>query len=74
MNAFASQVAMWVQLHADGHVRPDDGAHMLNQIAFTVVITVGHHGAVQTQYHTVQRQSSAQLAQHLIAQLLKSLA
>ena len=65
---------MGVQFHANGHVRPDDGAHMLNQITFTVVITISHHGAVQTQHHAVQRQGSAQLAQHLVAQLLKSLA
>ena len=46
-----ADVAMKVELDADRHVRPDDLAHMGQQVAFAVVVALGHHGAVHRQQH-----------------------
>ena len=52
-----AQVVVRVELGADHHLGPDDGAHALQQVAFAVVVAVGHHRAVQAEQHHVHRQA-----------------
>ena len=59
---------MRVEFDADRHLRADDVAHAFDQVAFAVVVTVGHHGAMQAQHHGVDRHRGAQLPQHLVTQ------
>ena len=54
-----AQVVVRVELGADHHLRPDDGAHALQQVALAVVVAVGDHRAVQAEQHHVHRQRGA---------------
>ena len=65
-----AQVVVRVEFGADHHLRPDDGAHALQQVALAVVVAVGDHRAVQAEQHHVHRQRGAQVGQQLVAQRL----
>ena len=73
-DALFRQVAVRVELDADGHVGADQRAHLRDQLALAVVAAVGHHRAVQAEQHAVHRQRGAQLAEDLVAQRLPGLA
>ena len=59
----ARQVAMRIQLGAQHHAGADDLAHAHQQVAFAVVVAVGHHRAVQGQHHHVDRHRLPQVVQ-----------
>ena len=61
--ASVADVAMQVELDADRHVRTDDLADMGQEVAFAVVVALGHHGAVHGQEHAVDRQGGLQVGQ-----------
>ena len=65
-----AQVAVRVELGADHDLWADDAAHALEQVAFTVVIALRDHRAVQAEQHHVHRQRGVQVAQQFIAQRL----
>jgi hypothetical protein len=60
--AFAD-VAMQVELDAHRHVGSDDLAHMGQQVAFAVVIALGHHGAVHGEQHAIDRHRRLEVGQ-----------
>ena len=59
---------MQVELGADRHLRPDDGADAGEQVAFGVVVALGDHGAVQVDQHGIDRQRLPQVVQDLVAE------
>ncbi len=62
------QVAVRIKFRADHHLGPDDGAHALQQVAFAVIVAIGHHRAVQAEQHHVHGQRRAQVGQQFLAQ------
>ena len=64
------QVGVRVQHRADGNIRPDQGAHPGQDIAFAVVAARRDHGAVQGQGDHVHRHRLGQVRQQRIAQRL----
>lgn len=67
-------VAMQVQFGANYHLRPDQGADMGQQVAFAIVIAIGHHGAMQVQQHHVHRHRGPQPGHQFVSQGLIDLA
>ena len=62
------QVAVRIQLRADHRVRADDLARAAQQIAFAIVVAVGHHRAVQAEQRHVHGAGVAQVLQQFVAQ------
>ena len=62
-----SEVAVEVELGAHGDARPDDLAHLRQQVALAVVAAFGDHGAVQRQRHRVEGHGGAKLVENLFA-------
>ena len=48
------QVAVQVQLGADGHARADQGAHPAQDLGLAVVMGLGDHGPVQVQVDAIE--------------------
>ena len=69
-----AQVAVQVEFGADRDLRADDGAHLGQEVAFAVVIAVGHHGAVDIDQHGIERQGGFHAGQDLVAEILVDLA
>ena len=63
-------ITMQVKFDADLGARTDDFAYALDDIGFTVVVTLSHHRAVQWQQHDVDRHGSSKRRQQLVAQAL----
>jgi hypothetical protein len=53
---------MGVELDADHAFGPDDRAGAFDDVAFDVVVAVGHHGAVQAEQQPVDRHRRLELA------------
>ena len=64
------QVAMRIEFDADRHLRPDQSADMLEDVALAIVIAMRHHRAVQAEQHAVDRQGRLELPEDLVAHLL----
>ncbi len=64
------EVAVRIELGADDDAGPDDGAHLLQQVALAVVVAVGDHRPVQAEQDHVDRQRLAQVGEQLLAQRL----
>ncbi len=50
----AAHVGMQIQCDGDRHVGTDDSAQACQQLAFTVVAEVGHHGTMQAEQNAVK--------------------
>jgi hypothetical protein len=63
-------VAVEIELGADRHALPDDGADPRQYVALAIIVTLGDHRVVQREDHHVDRQGAAQIREDLVAQLL----
>src|SRR5579863_4182101 len=69
-DALLGEMAVRVELRRNQHVAADNDADAFEEIALAIVIALRHHGAVETENHTVDRQGGAKLVENLIAQFL----
>ena len=53
--ALFGQMAMWVEFDADHGFHAYQRAHVLEEIAFAIVIAMRHHGAMQIEHRAVDR-------------------
>ena len=67
-------MAVWIEFGTHRHVGADQGAHVLQQISFAVVIAIGDHSAVQAKQHHVHGQGCLQVGQQLVPQPLVGVA
>ena len=56
----ARDVGVQVEARHHGHAIADHLAHAAQQLAFAVVVRLDHHGAVQVQVNTIDRQRGFQ--------------
>ena len=61
-DALHREMAMRVELDADHAFGPDDRPGAFDDVAFDVVVAIGHHGAVQAEQQPVDRQRRLELA------------
>ena len=62
-----AQVAVQVELRTDRAFRADDRADPGQQVAFAVVVAVGHHRAMHVDQYGVERQGRLHTGEHLVA-------
>ena len=62
-------VRVKVERHDDGHVRPHDAAHGVENVAFRVLLRGGDHRAVHGEDEAVKREGGAQAGQQCFLQL-----
>ncbi|MCY1239430.1 hypothetical protein D9M72_522230 [compost metagenome] len=55
-------MAMQIKFGGDRHIRPDQAAHMLEQIPLDIVIAFGDAGAVQGKHDGIDRQGRLEVA------------
>src|SRR5215813_8887620 len=58
---------MRIELDTDHGLWPHQRAHALDDVAFDVVVAMGHHGAVQAEEYAIDWQRRLELAQDLVA-------
>jgi hypothetical protein len=68
-----ADIAMQVELDPDRHVAADHLADMGEQVAFAVVVALGHHGAVHGEEHRVDRHGGPEVGNDLVAEGLVDL-
>ena len=61
------EMAVRVKLDTDHTVRANDRAHLLDHIAFGVIVAMRHHRSVQPEQHAIQRHGGFELGQDFIA-------
>ncbi len=61
------QMAVRIELHADGEIRPADTAQMRNEIALAIVASGGHHSAVEDQKRNVERSVLSKIRKYPVA-------
>ena len=61
---------MKIKLHAYRHIRADNLANTVQQVAFAVVVAVSSHRTMEKHLHGVERHSSPYVPEDRITQLL----
>src|SRR5262245_12639631 len=59
-------MAVRIELDTDHALGADDGAHALDDVAFNILVTERHHGAVQAKQYAVERQRRAHLGKDFV--------
>jgi hypothetical protein len=65
-HALEREMTVRIEFDTNDALGPDDGAYALDDIAFDVVVTERHHGAMQAEQYAVERQRSSYLGEDLV--------
>jgi hypothetical protein len=65
-----AEIGVEIELDAERHLRPDQAADAGEKIALGIVITFGHHRAMQREQDGIDRQRRLEVAEDLVAQAL----
>ena len=68
------QMAVRIEFRRNQHIRSDQCADARQEIPFRIVITLCHHGAVQTEHHRIDRHCGAEFCENRIPQRFIGLA